>query len=49
MQKTFRKVRTPAYTVRRASEFGKKIIKSFIKGDRAYQLHATKGWRSYKV
>lgn len=29
--------------------YGRRIIRTFIKNGREYQLHATKGWRSYQV
>lgn len=31
------------------NQYGRRIIRTFIKNGREYQLHATKGWRSYRV
>jgi hypothetical protein len=28
--------------------YGNRIIKTVIRGDREWQLHATKGWRVYR-
>ena len=29
--------------------FGRRIIKTVLRGGREYQYHATKGWRSYRI
>ncbi len=28
--------------------YGTHILKTFVRGDREWQLHATKGWRVYR-
>ena len=35
--------------VKRSGSWGCKIIRTITKNGREYQLHATKGWRSYKA
>jgi hypothetical protein len=38
-----------AKAMMRHGSYGKRIIRIYRKGDREYQLHATKGWRNYRV
>jgi len=33
----------------RPGPYGSKIIRTFIRDGREFQLHATKGWRSYRA
>lgn len=32
-----------------SGEYGKRIIKTVFRNGREFQLHATKGWRSYRA
>lgn len=44
------RIRTVGGTAsRKQSAYGKHIIKTIVRNGREYQLHATKGWRSYRV
>lgn len=37
------------FASKRKGRFGRRIIKTFVRNGREYQLHATKGWRSYRL
>lgn len=37
------------FVARRKGSYGRRIIRSYVEGGRRYELHATKGWRSYRA
>ncbi len=46
--KAYTRSKTAKYKPKHGA-YGRRIIKTIIRDDREYQLHATKGWRSYRI